>query len=228
MTEDEARERVTGVDALGLDLSEVDRTVLANFKPLSSAAMALGVPLIVVHIDAESLAGLIGAGIDADVVVVTSLGPGRYRVRSYGGGDADDAFFESADGDVAAAQWSADPVTLVVDEIDEALRHGASRDLQAAPSPSYAPTNDYVYYDFDAAEESFSPRRGTARRPAATTRSRRRSPSRPTTPASRSTRTRPPPPTTTQPTPRRPAGPSAARRATRRSDTARATRPRPR
>lgn len=160
MTEDEAREHVTGVDALGLDLSKVDPTALADYKQLSSAAMALGVPLIVEHVDAEALAELIGAGVEADVAVITSLGPRRYRVRFYGGGDADEALFESADGEVAAAQWSADPITSAVDEIGEALRHGASRDLQAAPSPSYAPTNDYVYFDFDAAEESFSPTTG--------------------------------------------------------------------
>lgn len=160
MSEDEARERVTGVDALGLDLSKVDPTELANYKQLSKAAMALGVPLIVEHVDAEALAELIGAGVEAEVAVVTSLGPNRYRVRFYGGGDADEALFESADGEVAAAQWSADPITFAVDEIGEALRHGASPDLQAAPSPSHAPTSDYVYFDFDAAEESFSPTTG--------------------------------------------------------------------
>ncbi len=158
---DDARELVTGADAVGIDLSRLDGAALADYRPLSRAAMELGVPLIVEHVrDPEALAELIGVGVEADVAVITSLGPSRYHVRVYGGGGGMEARFESADGEVSAAQWSADTVSLAVEEIGETLRRQAATHLHALLTPALVPENGYLYYDFDTAEESFSPTSG--------------------------------------------------------------------
>lgn len=161
LSAEEARARVAGAAGLGLDLAALDRDAIASYKPLFFAAMEVGVPMIVEHADdAESLAALIGVGVEADVAMVTSLGPNRLRVRVYGGGGELDASFESADGELGAAEWSADVVTHAVDEIGATLRHGASTEFHAALTPSLVPENGYLYYDFDTAEESFSPTSG--------------------------------------------------------------------
>lgn len=153
MSPEDAREIVAGVQGLGLDLGKVDRAALASWKPVSDAAMELGVPLIIENIDdSEKLAELIGVGIEADVMMITSLGPNQYRVRVYGGGAADDALFESAEGEVAVARQSQDNISLAVGEISEVLRSEPARMvIQSVPSTGYR------YYDFDVAEESFSP-----------------------------------------------------------------------
>lgn len=158
MNPEDARQRVSGVDAVGIDLNELDRDALADYAPLSRAAMELGVPLIVENIDdPEALAALIGIGVQADVAVVTTLGTNRYRVRVYGGDVEGASTFEGSGSEVGVVEWSADTLTLAVEETGEALRHAASTHLQSAPTPSQVPTSGYLYYDFDTAEESFSP-----------------------------------------------------------------------
>lgn len=158
MSAEEARELVAGADGLGLDLRAVDSAALAGWKPLSDAAMELGVPLIIEHVDdSEMLAELIGVGVEADVAMVTTLGPNRYRVRVYGGGGGE-AFFEGEDDEPVVPRWSADTISLAVDEIGEALRKGPALALtQATHATQATPATGYRYYDFDMAEESFSP-----------------------------------------------------------------------
>jgi hypothetical protein len=153
MSPEDARQILAGVHGLGLNLGKVDRTALGSWKPLSDAAMELGVPLIIENIDdSEKLAELIGVGIEADVMMITSLGPNQYRVRVYGGNAADESLFESAEGELVVAQRSEDDISLAVDEISEVLRSEPARVvIQSVPATGYR------YYDFDLAEDTFSP-----------------------------------------------------------------------
>lgn len=167
MSAEEARQRVAGVDAVGIDLGKLDRADVTAFKALSQAAMEEDVPVIVEDVAAEELAQLIGVGVEADVAVITSLGPNSYRVLVFGGGEGGavasaegegDELLESPDDDeTPTAAWSPDTVSLAVERIGETLRSGAVTRLEAAPRASLAPTSGYLYYDFDMAEESWSP-----------------------------------------------------------------------
>lgn len=170
MSPEEARQRLAGVDALGIDFAEVDQADIGAFKALTQAAMEGDVPVIVEDVAADELADLIGVGVEADVAVITSLGINRYRVLVFGGGEGEGEATESSEGEggellespgddeAPVAPWSPDTVSLAVDQIGETLRRGAVTRLEAAPVQTYVtPTNGYLYYDFDMAEESWSP-----------------------------------------------------------------------
>lgn len=156
LSADDARGLMGDADGLGLDLATVDRADLARIKPLSDAALELGVPVILENVDdSELLAELIGVGVDAEVVMVTSPAPNRYHVRVYGGGDdSNDVLSDGADGDLVSAEWTRDNVSLAVDEIGAAMVDRPTRLAQSTQVSLTTPENDYRYYNFDMAEES--------------------------------------------------------------------------
>lgn len=157
MSPEAARELVAGAVGVGLDLAKVDQSDLASLKPVVDAAMQLGVPMIIEHIDSSKvLAELIGAGIEADVVMVTTVGPNRYRVRVYGGDDGDSLLAGDTDEPIPSWWPAQDSLELAADEFSATLLARADT-VTNGTVPVSTPANGYVYYDFDMAEEQFNP-----------------------------------------------------------------------
>jgi hypothetical protein len=149
---DLAAEMLEGTRGVLLDLAAASDGELLAWKPIIDAALKHGVPLIMENAtDPTRLAGAIGIGVAADLVMVTSDGPNRHHVRVYGDHSVLDDYLAERAGDVEVAPAATATLEAGLLEVGEALRRAPGRSTLAATA---VPTNGYQYFllDFPAVQ----------------------------------------------------------------------------
>lgn len=148
----EAAELLEGTRGVLLDFAMASDGELLAWKPIIDAALKNGVPLIMENArDASRLAGAIGIGVAADLVMVTSDGPNRHHVRVYGDHSLLDEYRSAQAEEVAVAPTPKSTLEAGVLEIGEELRRAPEL---AALATANVPTNGYQYFllDFPAVQ----------------------------------------------------------------------------
>lgn len=151
---------LAGTRGVMLDLAAATDEELRGWQPLMEAALRTGVPLIMEHAtDASRVAGAIGLGVTADLLMVTSDGPNRYRVRAYGENGMLAEELAKRGGDLVASPTETLDAGLV--EIGEVLRSAPAPTRLAAAA---VPTNGYRYFlvDFSSVQLTLVSGRQTA------------------------------------------------------------------
>ncbi|WP_428265892.1 hypothetical protein [Haliangium sp.] len=152
MSEADARQLVAELDGLSLSIGQASEAELEAWKPLTDAALDMGVPVIIDNVaDSDRMAKFVGIGFDADLVLVTSLGPNRHRVRVYGDSGILDAHIESSEQAEALAPMFEEDLDLAVDEISTELR-----DHEPIFASKATPANGYKYYEINFSQYNWA------------------------------------------------------------------------
>lgn len=145
MNAHDASQAMIGLHGVGVSLARASDAQLDAWKPLTRAALDAGVPVFIDSIDhQDQVARLIGIGFDAELLMVTSIGPDRHRIRVYGANNFMAKQAGGSDEAVALAPAFAEDVDVGVGEIREQLRS-----YEPGLVAKSTPANGYEYFELD-------------------------------------------------------------------------------
>ena len=151
LSADDTEQLIANAQAVGLRLHSASAEQAASWKPLADAALQRGLPLVLEGVESsDTMAALIGLGVEADLALVRAIGPNQYQVRVFGGNGLDESLHRTHEGALSSAEPADYDIDQAVEEVADALSEGPGYVASSTPATGYK------YYDFDSAEESFT------------------------------------------------------------------------
>ena len=133
------------IDGVGVNLAGASAEDIATWKPITRAARDAGIPIFIGDVEhSEQVAGLVGLGLDAELLMIVPTDSDSHRIRVYGANELVTEQLGEMGEPIALTPALDDDVDRGVSEIRAQLQS-----FEVDQVAKSVPVHDYQYYYID-------------------------------------------------------------------------------